>query len=251
MDNQDDVDPFTMFFDTDVQDVEEYQIVASFDHQEFKLIDSSLFIRQLPSEGLSFKLWPAANTLVNLLDSCSKCDSTGPLFSVLNSCVDKRPVRILELGSGTGIVGIAAAATLGANVTVTDLPHVLPNMVHNIGLNVEVVKARSGNVEAAPLRWGEMEDMEAIGRDFDIILASDVVYHDHLYEPLLQTLKYLLLGGKKKMVFVMSHLKRWKKESSFFKRANKIFNTEVIYKDVPSNGSRVGVLVYRFEGKTG
>ncbi|KAG9135574.1 hypothetical protein Leryth_002307 [Lithospermum erythrorhizon] len=256
MDNQvgdmADVDPFSMFFRGDVEDLEECLTVPSSERQRYFLesISSSIFIRQLPSKGISFKLWPVANTLVNLLDSYgSKPDSMTPFFNLLNNCGDKRPLRILELGSGTGIVGIVAAAALGANVIVTDLPHVLPNMAYNIDLNVEVLKAHGGNVEAAPLRWGEIEDMETIGRDFDMILASDVVYHDHLYEPLLETLRYFLLRGEKKIVFVMSHVKRWKKESSFFKKANKLFHTEVIHNDVPSNGSRVGALVYRFVGK--
>lgn len=102
--------------------------------------------------------------------------------------------------------------------------------------------------------------MEAIGfggdgDEYDVVMGSDVVYHDHLYEPLLETLRFFLLGGerkwknKKSVVFVMGHLKRWKKESVFFKKAKKYFDIEVLHKDAPCNGSRVGVLVYSFVGK--
>lgn len=104
----------------------------------------------------------------------------------------------------------------------------------------------------AALRWGEAEDVEVIGREFDLIIASDVVYHDHLYEPLLKTLRLLILGGEEAeegRVFVMAHLRRWKKDSAFFKKARKVFEVEVLHVDPPCHGSRVGVTVYRFAGK--
>lgn len=108
-------------------------------------------------------------------------------------------------------------------------------------------------MNVAALRWGQGDDVEEIGREFDVIVASDVVYHDHLYEPLLETLRLMMLVEKekmkKKMVFVMAHMRRWKKESVFFKKARKYFNVDVLHVDTPSNGSRVGVVVYRFVGK--
>lgn len=211
-------------------------------------IHSSVVIRQLPSQGLSFQLWPAATALVSLLEHRHNSSTT---LSGLLTRPHSQPLRILELGSGTGMVGIAAAAILGAYVTVTDLSHVIPNLKFNAEANLKTVGLNGGKVEVAALGWGVEEEMEAIKKDeYDIIMGSDVVYHDHLYEPLLQTLKFLLLGEQtKEMVFVMSHLKRWKKESVFFKKAKKDFDVEVIHKHDPCNGSRVGVLVYTFAGK--
>lgn len=103
----------------------------------------------------------------------------------------------------------------------------------------------------AALSWGDIQQMEGTGREYDVILGSDVVYHDHLYEPLLQTLRFFLLGSEKEVVFLMAHLKRWKKESAFFKKAKKFFDVEVIHTDCPSNGCRVGVAVYRFVRRGG
>lgn len=201
-------------------------------------INSTILIRQLSSQGLSFQLWPAAAALVSLLDRQS-----ASLFGC--SAAQGRRLRLLELGSGTGLVGIAAAALLGARVTVTDLPHVLPNLQFNVDANAGAVERGGGKVEVAALSWGEVRDMESIGRDYDIVLGSDVVYHDHLYEPLLETLRYYLLESGKEVVFFMAHLKRWKKESVFFKKAKKKFDVEVVHADAPCNGSRVGVSVYR------
>lgn len=94
--------------------------------------------------------------------------------------------------------------------------------------------------------------MELLGRDVDLVVASDVVYHDHLYEPLLKTLR-LMVAAKglegKRLVFLMAHLRRWKKESAFFKKARKVFDVDVIHTDAPRVGARSGVMVYRFVAK--
>ncbi|PIN07086.1 putative N2,N2-dimethylguanosine tRNA methyltransferase [Handroanthus impetiginosus] len=208
-------------------------------------INSTIVIRQLPSQGISFQLWPAATTLITLLDRRHPSNTAGPLSPLFNNW-ESRGLRILELGSGTGVVGIAAAALLGASVTVTDLPHVLLNLQFNVDANAGIVKLHGGAVDVAALSWGNIKEMEAIGREHDIILGSDLVYHDHLYEPLLETLRYFLLGSEKKVVFLMGHLKRWKKESVFFKKANKFSDVKIVHTDSPSNGSRVGVTVYQF-----
>ncbi|KAL1541857.1 protein N-lysine methyltransferase METTL21A-like [Salvia divinorum] len=205
-------------------------------------INSAILIRQLPSQGLSFQLWPAAAALVSLLDRQALPRLLLP--------ADNRPLNILELGSGTGLVGIAAAALLGAAVTATDLPHVLPNLQHNVDANAAALAPRGGRVRVAALSWGDAAQMESVGGDFDVVLGSDVVYHDHLYEPLLQTMRFLLLGREREVVFVMAHLKRWKKESAFFKKANKFFHVEIVHRDSPSGGDRVGVNVYTFVRRT-
>ncbi|XP_051117173.1 uncharacterized protein LOC127241933 [Andrographis paniculata] len=213
-------------------------------------IESTLVIRQLPSHGLSFQLWPAAAALVALLDN--------PPISISSLFVSTSGrLRLLELGSGTGLVGIAAAALLGADVTVTDLAHVLPNLQFNINANAASLALRGGVVKAAHLPWGDLQRMEDLDLDleYDVILGSDVVYHDHLYDPLIQTLRFFLLGngngnGKRKSgVFLMAHLKRWKKESAFFRKARKFFDVQAVHTDSPVNGSRLGVTVYKFVRK--
>ncbi|GAU49353.1 hypothetical protein TSUD_191800 [Trifolium subterraneum] len=166
-------------------------------------IQSTVIIRQLPSEGIAFQLWPAATTLVSLLDNHRINPSTSPLSTVFTSI--NHPPRILELGSGTGFVGIVAAATLGTNVTLTDLPHVVPNLKFNAEANADVVALNGGAVTFAPLRWGHDADVEMIGNEFDVVIASDVVYHDFLFDPLIETLRLMLIG--KKIVFVMAHMK--------------------------------------------
>ncbi|KAE8707095.1 pyridine nucleotide-disulfide oxidoreductase domain-containing protein 2-like isoform X1 [Hibiscus syriacus] len=261
-DDEVDIDPFKIILPD--EEGEEKKLTTLFDgaakpqlqKHYIRSIKSMVVIRQLPSEGLSFQLWPAATALVKLLDDYLSHLSESPLATTLtalsNGSENGRKLKILELGSGTGLVGIAAAVTIGANVTMTDLPHVIPNLKFNADANADVVARRGGTVDVTPLRWGEANDMEVIGREFDLVLASDVVYHDHLFEPLIQTLRFLLNGGARggeKKVFVMAHLRRWKKDSTFFKKAKKLFDVEVLHTDPPKEGSRIGVVVYAFVGK--
>ena len=89
--------------------------------------------------------------------------------------------RILELGSGTGLVGLTAAG-LGANeVFLTDKPELIALLERNIEVN-----DLSGTVKAIPLCWGE-DDATAMGA-FDLILGSDLLYAPEAFEPLLETL---------------------------------------------------------------
>lgn len=201
-------------------------------------ISASLSIRQLRSQGLSFQLWPAAHSLVSLLDSNPQ--SLLPLNPNL---------RILELGSGTGLLGLAAAAILRANVTLTDLPHVLPNLRFNADSNADTINSRGGSVQVHQLQWGNCLDADALGgaEAFDAVVASDVVYYEELFDPLLETLRVFVNAEK---VFVMGHLRRWKKRDAvFFRKARKVFDVLPVHADAPLPGSRVGVVVYRFKAK--
>jgi predicted nicotinamide N-methyase len=68
------------------------------------------------------------------------------------------PDEVLELGSGTGLLGLAAACIWKASVVLTDLPTIMPNLTHNASLNQEVVGGRGGRAEVAPLTWGGSEE---------------------------------------------------------------------------------------------
>lgn len=204
-------------------------------------IEATLTSTQIRSQGLSFQLWPAASTLLSLLDRAPS--------SLLLPPSTATPLNILELGSGTGLVGIAAAAVLGAHVTLTDLPHVLPNLQFNADANADAVAARRGSISVRQLIWGDEGDSSSSASvaSFDVVMASDVVYYEHLIDPLLQTLSWFVKG---EVVFIMAHLRRWKKRDSlFFRKARKLFDVALLHTDPPLPGSRIGVAVYRFTAK--
>lgn len=72
---------------------------------------------------------------------------------------------VLELGSGTGLVGMVSAS-LGHETTLTDLPEILPNLRENVELNS--VAAR---VEA--LDWSNPKGLD---ERFETVIFSDPLY---------------------------------------------------------------------------
>ncbi len=96
----------------------------------------------------------------------------------------KKRLNVLELGAGTGVVGIAAAAVLGnGNFVLTDLDVDLVNK--NIALNKDAFESDVA-IEARKLRWGENLEESAV---YDVILVSDCVYYSESLRPLLRTLE--------------------------------------------------------------
>ncbi|XP_067894311.1 EEF1A lysine methyltransferase 3-like [Heterodontus francisci] len=94
--------------------------------------------------------------------------------------------KVIELGSGTGIVGILATL-LGGNVTLTDQPNILQQIEYNVATNIPSACRHRLNVR--PLTWGE--DHTKFPNEYDFILGSDLVYSSVSYSSLIRTLHYL------------------------------------------------------------
>ncbi len=100
------------------------------------------------------------------------------------------PFRILELGAGTGYVGIALAKLLRkpCQVYITDLEQVVPLIEENVKLsNIPEDRAQ---VIVERLHWGNELDAKKLlsqGR-FDLVVVSDCVYFPELFDMLLSTL---------------------------------------------------------------
>jgi len=161
---------------------------------KYNAFNVSLYVQ--PSEGLSFKLWQAAKVLSDYLEEH------------VGIVVGK---RIVELGSGVGLVGIVAARLGAKAVVLTDLPKVIEIIQRNIQHN-NVTE----NATAVPCCWGE--ETPAHLRKPDLILASDVVYLEECFEPLVKTL--VELTGEE-TVILMGYERRRKIEKRFFNRAKK------------------------------
>ena len=88
---------------------------------------------------------------------------------------------ILELGAGTGLLGISAACVWKADVLLTDLPEVVPNLEHNLLLNRNLTKTRGGVVSVRALDWSDEADIpNESSEQFSVILAADPIYSpDH------------------------------------------------------------------------
>ncbi|KFY87385.1 hypothetical protein V498_07194 [Pseudogymnoascus sp. VKM F-4517 (FW-2822)] len=79
---------------------------------------------------------------------------------------------VLELGSGTGLLGLAAAALWGAKVVMTDLPAIVPNLTRNVEANEGAVGVHGGSARTDVLDWSSMTR----GPEFDLVIAADSLY---------------------------------------------------------------------------
>ena len=105
----------------------------------------------LTGDNLGFKTWGTAFAIAKKLEHIG----THLLGDLLTSSTktNATTAKILELGSGTGLVGIAAAAVWPASVLLTDLPEIQSNINFNIQANLETVTSRGGQIESHVLDW--------------------------------------------------------------------------------------------------
>ncbi|WIA10069.1 hypothetical protein OEZ85_010279 [Tetradesmus obliquus] len=124
-------------------------------------------------------VWDAALVLVNYL---AKQVEIGRL--------DLRGKRVIELGAGTGVVGLTAAALGAAEVLLTDLPHHVQHISGNIKRN-----GLHHIATAAALQWGQQPLPAPVAAPYDIVLCSDLVYQQHAVQQLLSSMRDLAGPG--------------------------------------------------------
>ncbi len=142
--------------------------------------------------------------------------------------------KVLELGAGAGLLGLAMAAR-GAKATVlTDHPNAMPLLERNVRRNSALFEPRAepvgkkrkkrgdANADAdaettttttttskskskpkcMPLDWTNDAHVDAVARDgpFEIILATDVVFNETLVTPLLAAIR--ACGGPNTVAYV-------------------------------------------------
>lgn len=138
--------------------------------RSFKISDNltlSLHEPSLTEDNLGLKTWTSSLLLSRRLAALSKHVPAG------------RP-RVLELGSGTGLVGLAAASTWQDSVSevmLTDLPEIVPNLQKNIELNQHLLRRGTPRVQSRVLDWSDMSDVPKIADEaYAVILAADPIY---------------------------------------------------------------------------
>lgn len=114
-------------------------------------------------------LWSCAPTMANMI--------------ALHSSFPKgywRGCKVLELGSGVGLLGIAAAV-LGAHVTLTELPDSEAGRLELLQLNVAAnrvaIDRAGGSICIEGLDWKDDSLWKDIAkRGYDVVLGADLVY---------------------------------------------------------------------------
>ena len=100
--------------------------------------------------------------------------------------------RVLELGAGTGVVGLMALALGAASVTMTD--RVLGVAESNLRLNFPSASDRE-RCRVRRLKWGDDQAISALkaeaGGAFDLIVTADTLYESTPGELLASTISSL------------------------------------------------------------
>ncbi|KAK2613203.1 hypothetical protein N8I77_000130 [Diaporthe amygdali] len=125
---------------------------------------------------------------------------------------------ILELGAGTGLTGIAAAAVWGGSALLTDLPTIVPGVQVNADLNKDAVTAKGGSLACGTLDWNSPDTIHIHKTSdesqptsiqvndktaFPIIVTADTMYTEDHPQLLSQTILKCLRRTKDARAIVM------------------------------------------------
>ena len=189
-----------------------------------------ILVAEAPGQlGIGGKVWDAAVALLSHL-APQQQESVGAGSSLVCG------KRVLELGAGTGLVGLSCALLGASSVVVTDMADVVPLLALNAALNAQLLQDigrpagdDSARVTAAEMLWGSAADVEAHDA-FELVVASDVVYDPAGYEPLLQTLNMLcdrIDPAAPPLLIVLAHRHRHPEDWRFFDKLYVQFDVEV------------------------
>ncbi|EKX33254.1 hypothetical protein GUITHDRAFT_120570 [Guillardia theta CCMP2712] len=175
-------------------------------YENFDFGTNTFRIKQDTSTGHAAVLWDAAKVLVKY-------------FEV--SGIEWKDKRVLDLGSGCGLVGICLASA-GAHVTMTELPGHTSLLQENVENNLKAHCPGSWQVQECvwgspgeTTDWGNVTDM---GQGWDFIVGSDLIYSDASTPHLLKTLQHSM---DDKTSFVLSFELRREKDLDFLRNISK------------------------------
>ena len=158
-------------------------------------------------------------------DDAESCDGTHALpwaagFEIVRRLhdidFDVAPKRVLELGSGLGLVGMAfSLLKLGSQslIVLTDVPSAMPLLMYNMERNKDILTGQS--IHAQPLLWS-VNECPLDEEPYDFILGSDLLYNTEMIPSLVSTIQRYLHSTKGVVVMAV----RWRKpelEREFFR----------------------------------
>ncbi|XP_028391164.1 protein N-lysine methyltransferase METTL21A-like [Dendronephthya gigantea] len=187
------------------------------DSREFTFAGHTVNISQdWETNGVAAVVWDAALVLVKYLETM----------------VDLTGKRVIELGAGTGLVGIVAGY-LGAQVTITDRRMALDLAHDNVKRNIK--NLNSSSVDVRELEWGQ--DVSPFKPPFDYILGADIVYIEDTFPQLLQTITEL---SDIRTIVLLSCKIRYKRDRNFLGLLNEKFEISKVHYD-----ENVDIYIYK------
>ena len=139
-----------------------------------------------------------------------------------------------ELGCGTGIVGLTAAAC-GAHAILSDLKIYTPAIEENIEANTDII---TGKAEARHIDWTEDVPQDLLN-NADTVLVCDCVYYEASLDPLIKTISSL---AKPTSDVILAYERRSDKIAlyeEFFMKANRVFSVTEVGHQTLENGNEV------------
>ena len=120
--------------------------------------------------------------------------------------------RVVELGAGTGVVGLMLAKAVECDVVATDLPELMGLMESNVRRNfgdrsdandgggglVTADDKAKGSIEARVLRWGVESDYG--DAPYDVVVGADIV--TSIYDPVALARTVHALSGPRTKVYI-------------------------------------------------
>ena len=137
---------------------------------------------------------------------------------------------ILELGAGTGILGLTTGLLEAKKVVLTDKGGCTTLIKENYELNKNLFNDNF-ECEIKELDWLIEEDKKNIDDKFDYIIGSDLVWNPKLREGLANTIKYFL-NSKENTQAILSFQIRDKEIQNFF---NLFQKDKYIIEKLPDN----------------
>lgn len=142
----------------------------------------------IKAENLPLSTWTASVVLANQLHKLESLLPKSTRETSINSSIP-----VLELGAGTGLVGLSAACLWKTTAILTDLDPILPGLVANVALNRATITRHGGVAACGSLDWSrpgtlalakaeDVHKMQTVpsSRKARIILAADTIYDsDH------------------------------------------------------------------------
>ncbi|KAJ6440297.1 Nicotinamide N-methyltransferase [Purpureocillium lavendulum] len=199
-------------------------------------LDAPLKVREDVRSGCGGQTWPAGLVLGKHMLRYHR--------------EELRDARILELGAGGGLVGLAVALACGgregrSRLLLTDQDEMLELMQHNIRLN-EV----DSRADALVLNWGEPLPDAVVQQKPNVILAAECVYFEPAFPLLMQTLKDLFALNEDAVVY-FCFKKRRRADLQFVKMAKKAFLVEELFDEDRPVFSRQSLFLFSFRSKRG
>ncbi|XP_057707764.1 protein-lysine methyltransferase METTL21C-like [Corythoichthys intestinalis] len=203
----------------DCKHVRESSVYDVLQWETFDFAGHHISIRE-STDSFGALIWPGAIAL------CQYLENNQQQFNM-------RDKTVLEIGAGTGLLSVVTSL-LGARVTATDLPEVLPNLSFNLMRNTKGRSRHTPQVKA--LAWGDHLQPDFLD-SYDYVLAADVVYYHGALDSLLDTMRHFCPPGGR-TTLLWANKVRFQSDVGFRERFRSTFQATLLV-ELPQQEIRI------------